>query len=107
MEREEIIELVSTVTELNDASEFLSDEDIDLALATVIRLIAKPSLPPNVAAPLVVQTQALSSKFAMQAKNIILFGDSREDTKKRKNAFFNVSAELEKVSNALKYLVKQ
>lgn len=107
MEREEILELVSTVSELNDASQFLSDEDIDLALATIIRLIAKPNLPPQVAAPLVVQTQALSSKFAMQAKNIILFGDTREDTKKRKNVFFNVSAELEKLSQALKFLVRQ
>jgi hypothetical protein len=107
MEKEEIVELVSAVTELNDASEFLQDEDIDLALATIVRLCAKPNLPPNVAAPLVVQTQALSSKFAMQAKNIILFGDKREDTKTRKNVFFNISAELEKISQALKYLVKQ
>lgn len=106
MELDEVLLLIKSVTELNDTSEFLNDTDVDLALATIVKLAAKPNLPPSTAAPLVVQTQALSSKFAIQAKSIILFGDSREETKKRKNTFFNISAELEKLSNALKYLVK-
>jgi hypothetical protein len=109
MEEQSVAELISTVTELNDIHLYFMDEDVDAAMATIIKLISKPNLPPQVAAPLIVQTQALAAKFHMMAKAYVILPNdnvSKEDRAKRKNTLFSLSESLEKLSNALKYLVK-
>jgi len=101
-------EIISDVTELNEMSLYLMDEDVDEAMATVIKLVAKPNVPANVAAPLVVKLQALSTKFALQAKYYMLYGsvETKEEKTRKKNTMMTLSAELEKLANAVKYLVK-
>lgn len=103
-----IAEMISEVTELNEISLYFKDEDIDEAMATIIRLISKPNVPAHVAAPLVVKLQALSSKFSLIAKYYMLpYGEeNKEEKSKKKNTLMTLSAELEKLANALKYLVK-
>ena len=104
-----VAELISRVTELNEISLYFTDEDIDDAMATIIRLISKPNVPPHVAAPLIVQTQALSAKFHLMAKAYVIYPMdhlTKEEKTKRKNTLFSLSEVLEKLSHSLKFLVK-
>lgn len=108
-EEKTIPELISEITEFNEISDFLSDEDVDQAMATIIRLIAKPNVPASTAAPLIVQLQALSAKFDLMAKYHMLYTPTiKEDKTKsqKKNTFMTLSDQLEKLANAVKYLVK-
>lgn len=102
------LELISEITELNDIHLYFKDKDIDEAMASIIKMIARPNIPPQVAAPLVVKLQALSSKMALQAKYWMLYDvdETKEERSRRKNSLMTLSAELEKLSNAVKYLVR-
>ena len=60
-----VVELVNQVTEFNDLSEFMGDEDLDAALAYVVRLIANPDVAASKAPVHIVKLQALSAKFGM------------------------------------------
>lgn len=105
-EERSVSELVSDITEFNDMKEILQDKDVDEAMDIVIKLIAKPNVPPGTAAALVVQVQALSAKFALLAKYYMIYKKDGEEAKNKKNTFMTLTAELEKLANALKYLAK-
>lgn len=105
MERETTIELVSKITQFNDISDFMNDEDLDMALAYIVKLIAKPDLPFNAANKLIVQLQALSAKFAILARYYTTMEKSAESAKK-KNVYYTASEEVDKLVSALKYLIK-
>lgn len=105
MEREATIELVSKITEFNDLSDFMKDEDLDLALAYIVKLIAKPDLPFAAASRLVVQLQALSAKFAILARYYTTMEKSAESAKK-KNVYYTSAEEIDKLVAAVKYLSK-
>lgn len=108
VDRESILELVSVITEFNDISEFMQDENLDLAMASIAKLIAKPDIPIQKVPLLVVQIQALSSKFNIQAKYYTAWGLGKAGTpgNRKKEVYFTMGAELEKLANALKYLAK-
>jgi hypothetical protein len=103
----EILESVSRITEWNDLSEFMKDEDLDSALATVVKLIAKPDVPFAQAHTLIVRLQALSAKFGIQARVYTTFavpGD--KDAAKKKNVYYTMNEEIDKLVAALKYSAK-
>lgn len=102
-----ITELVSEITEFNEISLYLQDEDVDAAMEKIINLIARPNVPLDKVGPLVVWLQALSVKFNLQGKYHMLYstGEKEEKTRK-KNTYLALSDDLEKLANALKYLVK-
>lgn len=106
-EERSILELISDVTEFNEFHLYFMDEDVDQAMAAIIKLISKPDAT-RAAAPLVVRLQALSSKFALMAKYHMLYDteETKEEKTRKKNTFMTLSAELEKLANAVKYLVK-
>jgi hypothetical protein len=107
-EDKSVLEMISEVTEFNEFHLYFKDEDVDDALGSLIKLIAKPNVPPATAAPLVVKLQALSSKFALMAKFYMLYDndETKEAKSRKKNTLMTLSAELEKLSNAVKYLVR-
>jgi hypothetical protein len=105
-EERSISELISDITEFNDISIYLKDEDVDSAMAKIINLVARPDVPPKLVAPLIVKLQALSVKFNLQAKYYMLYSVEKEEKIKKKNTYLSLSDGLEKLANALKYLVK-
>lgn len=107
-EETSVLELISEVREFSEMHLYFQDEDIDEALGTLIKLIAKPNVPATVAAPLVVKLQALSSKFSLMGKFYMLYDtdETKEAKTRKKNTLLTLSNELEKLSNAVKYLVK-
>lgn len=107
-EDKSILSMISEISEFMELHLYFKDDDVDEALGTLIRLIAKPNVPATTAAPLVVKLQALSSKFALMGKVYMLYDldITKEEKTRRKNMLLTFSAELEKLSNAVKYLVK-
>lgn len=106
-EDKSILEMISEVTEFNELHLYFKDNDVDEAMGAIIRLIARPDAT-RAAAPLVVKLQALSSKFALMGKYYMLYDtdETKEAKTRKKNTLLTLSAELEKLSNAVKYLVK-
>jgi hypothetical protein len=97
-----VIEQISTITEFNDMSEFMNDKDLDTALDLIIKLITKPDVPSAKAPSLIVQLQAISSKFAMQARFYTTF-EKGGDASKKKNTYYTAADTIDKLVDALKY----
>jgi hypothetical protein len=97
-----VIEQISTITEFNDMSEFMNDKDLDTALDLIIKLITKPDVPSVKAPSLIVQLQAISSKFAMQARYYTTF-EKGGDASKKKNTYYTAADAIDKLVDALKY----
>ena len=99
---------VSRVTEFNDLNDFMKDPDLDAVLDLVIRMIAKPDVPPVKAAALLVQLQALSFKFSMLSTtySTIKKGPPGSPNNNRKNIYYTVSSSLDSLVAALKFLAK-
>lgn len=105
--KEELLELVSNVSEINNISEELNDELVDEALGIIIRLTMNDDVTPGAAAKLVVKTSAMSQQFKMRAKNFMYFETSAsQDKKARKGIYMSLHESLEALSNALKYIAK-
>jgi len=98
------IEHVSKVTEFNDLSDFMKDEDLDTALAFVVKLIAKPDVPPATVSRLIVQLQALSTKFAIAGRYYESFG-TKEDRQK-KDIYKSMNHHINELVAALKYYMR-
>jgi len=96
------LEMISSVTEFNDMSEFMNDKDLDQALELMIKLIAKPDVPPSAAPSLIVKLQAISAKLAMQARYYTTFEKGGENSKK-KNTYYTAAEAIDKLVDALKY----
>jgi len=104
---ESVVELVSKVTVFNDLSELLQDEDVDAALARVVKLIAKPDVPFAAVIPLIVELQSLSAKFGIMARYYTSFGDSKnKEEMKRKALYYTLNEEISKLADALKYAAR-
>ena len=101
----EAISSVERVNELAEIGDYMSDEDLDNAFDKVIKLISKPDVPTKVVAPLIVELQAMSVKFKMQAKYYMLY-EKGGDAAKRKNTYLSMSDGLDRLVDSLKYLVR-
>ena len=101
-EQSTVIEQISQITEFNDMSEFMNDKDLDAALDLIIKLITKPDVPSAKAPSLIVQLQAISAKFAMQARYYTTF-EKGGDASKKKNTYYTAADTVDKLVDALKY----
>ena len=61
------LELISNITEFNDLHEFMKDEHLDKALSIVVKLLMNPDVPSAKAPMLIMELQAMSTKFAVMS----------------------------------------
>lgn len=107
-------ELLLSVAELNNISEFLQDEQVNQTLAHVVSLIEDPNKPPHLAATLVVALTAISVAYNLKAKNYQLLApmqsgltaDEKKSITVKKNLYYSLSEGTEKLANALKFIVR-
>lgn len=105
MADENTLELISKVTEFNDLSEFMKDEQLDMALARVVKLMMKAEVPASVAPRLIVELQALSTKFALLAAyySTVAKGPSGSVNANKKNIYYSTKEAINALVDALKY----
>lgn len=99
---ENVFELISTITEFNDISEYMNDKELDMALDLIIKLVSKPDVPAGTAPQLIVKLQAISAKLAIQARYYTTFEKGGESSK-RKNTYYTAAEAIDKLVDALKY----
>lgn len=102
---ETTIELISEITEINELSDYMQDKDLDKALELVIKLIVKPDVPAVKAPDLIVQLQALSTKFAILARYYTSF-EKGVDASKKKNVYYTINTAIDKLVDSLEYSAK-
>jgi hypothetical protein len=107
-EQPTILELVSQITEFNDIHDLVQDDNLDEALAIVVKLIMRPDVPPAKAMLMIVQLQALSAKFQILAMNYTSINPGKTGTlnNKKKNVYYTMSDAIDKLVSALKYTVR-
>jgi hypothetical protein len=100
---ENTIDIINQINDFNDLSEYMQDEEITQALIAIAKLIAKPDIPPDKAARLIIQIQAYSAKFAMLAS---WYANVKKDDRAKKNIYYSAREALDKLSDALKYTIR-
>ena len=105
-DEESTLELVSSITELNDLHEFLSDDKLDEAMETIVKISMNPNLKPATAAKLIVQLQALSAMFAFKATYYQTIGRNGAEESHKKNVYYTAKDSITKLVDALKYTAK-
>lgn len=104
---ENALELVSQVTELNDLHEFMEDDELDRALHCVIKLyMEKGKLNPVQASALIVELQALATKFALLGTYYMTIGKKGTVETHKKNVYFTLKDSITKLVDSLKYVSK-
>jgi hypothetical protein len=97
------VDLLNSVNQFNEISEFMQDEELTKALVAVAKLIANPDIPPAKATLLIVQLQSYATKFAMLAS---WYSHVKKDERAKKNIYYSAKDTMERLVDALKYTVR-
>ena len=89
--------------------DFLKDDDLDVALGLIVKLIANSDVAPQKAPPLIVKVQALSAKYQLMAAmyTTVLKGKAGSEEYLKKSLYYSLSDTLDKLAQSLKYLARQ
>jgi hypothetical protein len=103
-----MLDYIDKITEFNDIHEFMNDEDLDEALDIIVKLVMKPDVPPASATLLVTKLQAMSAKFGVLATwyTTVAKGPSGSVNHTKKNVYYTLSDQCDKLANALKYVAR-
>jgi len=101
------LELISEVTEFNDLHDFMEDEQLDRALHLVVKLyLEKGRMNPAQAAALIVELQALATKFAVLGTYYMTIGKKGAEETHKKNVYMTLKDSITKLVDSLKYVSK-
>ena len=108
MESKNTLELISEITEFNELHEFMKDEHLDKALSIVVKLLMNPDIPAAKAPSLIIELQAMSTKFSVLASiySTIMKDKAGTENNNKKNVYYSIKESLDKLVDALKYVVR-
>lgn len=108
MSENNTLELISQITEFNDLHSFMQDDQLDKALSIVVKLLMNPDVPAAKAPLLIIELQAMSTKFAMLASvySTIAKDKAGTDNNNKKNIYYSAKESIDKLVDALKYVVR-
>lgn len=101
------LELISLISEFNELHEFMHDEQIDRALELIVKLIvAQGDIPTQKIPFVIVELQALATKFAIQASYYGNMGKGGVREAHIKNVCYTMKEAIGKLVDSLKYIVR-
>ncbi len=102
------LELINKITEFNDLHEYMKDDQLDKALAIVVKLLMNPDVPAAKAPQLIIELQAMSTKFSMMAAVYSTIAKDKAGTanNNKKNIYYSAKESIDKLVDALKYVVR-
>ena len=108
MSEKNTLELISDITEFNDLHEYMKDEQLDKAMAIVVKILMNPDVPAAKAPGLIIELQAMSTKFGMLAAYYTTIAKDKAGTvnNNKKNIYYSVKESIDKLVDALKYVVR-
>lgn len=108
MEDKNTLELISQITEFNDLHSFMKDDQLDKSLSIVVKLLMNPDIPAAKAPSLIIELQAMSTKFSMLAAVYSTIAKDKAGTENnnKKNIYYSAKESIDKLVDALKYVVR-
>lgn len=108
MEERSTLKDVQMIDEFVQLNDFLQDDDLEMFLDLLTKLIAKPGMEPGMAVKLIVILQALSAKYAVLAAvyTTILRDKSGTENNHKKNIYYSLKEALDRIVDSLKYMAK-
>lgn len=99
-------ELLSMISEFNSIHEYMEDDELDRCLVNVVKLIMKPDVPAHRAPSLIVELQAMATKFAILSSYYSNQGRGGPKETHKKNMYYTLNAAITKLVDSLKYTAK-
>jgi len=102
------IDLINQISEFSDIHEFIKDNELDEAMAAIVKIISKPDIPPTQAVTLIAKLQAISAKFSILASwySTAAKGPTGSPNNIKKNIYYSAKESLDKMVDSLKYIVR-
>jgi len=102
------IDLINQVAEFNDINEFMKDDEVDEALALIVKIYTKPDIPSTQAVVLIAKLQAMSAKCGILATyySTIAKGPTGSISNKKKNVYYTLKDSIDKLVDSLKYVAR-
>jgi hypothetical protein len=99
------LDLISKVTEFNDLHDYMKDDQLDRALAMIVKLVMNPDVPPAKAPMLIIELQAISTKLAILASYYSTIAKDKTGTinNNKKNIYYSGKEAIDRLVDALKY----
>jgi hypothetical protein len=97
---------MTTLEEVNglyEISEYMDDKELTSALEFIAKVIMKPDIPINVVTIELVRLQAIAAKMGLRAT---WMANVDKSDRAKKNLYYTASAEIDKLCQSLKYLIK-
>lgn len=101
-----ILEQVEELRELKAMHEFLQDEEFDRLLEVVIKCLRKPDTLPSNVEQVILELQAISTKFAIYIAFYKNVGTKNDDARKRKDTYYTLRDATNNLVDAMKYVAK-
>ncbi len=104
-ETSNILELISSITEINDISEYMQDDQLDRGLAAVVKLVSRPDVPAQRAVSLITELQAISAVLKVKKIYYMTIAKDKAGTpnNNKKNIYATVADAIDKLVDVLKY----
>ena len=108
MSDKSVLELISDVTEFNDLHDLMKDEQLDRALAIIVKLIMNPDIPSAKAPMLIIELQAISAKLTVLAAYYTTIARDKSGTLNynKKNIYYSTKEAIDRLVDALKYAAR-
>ena len=108
-DRETTLEIISSITLLNDLHDCMKDYQLDRAMEICIKIAVNPqAIPPNRVAFVIVELQAISMQLALKAVHYATFVKPKvgQPGYGNKNVYHTGRDSIDKLVDALKYLAR-
>ena len=94
------LEMINGLAEI---AEFMEDEELNIALTMIAKLIIKPDIPMPVAAIEIVRLQAIAGKLALKAT---WMANVDKNNRAKKNIYYTAAEAVDNLVSALKYIMR-
>jgi predicted S18 family serine protease len=94
---------VDLLNGLSEIAEYMQDDELMHALVTISKLVLRPDVPLNAATVEIVRLQAIAAKMAFRAT---WMANVDKADRSKKNIYYTASAEIDKLVNSLKFLIR-
>jgi hypothetical protein len=94
------LEMINGLAEIAD---FMQDEELNIALTMIAKLIIKPDIPAPVASIEIVRLQAIAGKLALKAT---WMANVDKNNRAKKNIYYTAAEAVNNLVSALKYIMR-
>jgi hypothetical protein len=94
---------IEMINGLSEIAEFMEDEELNVALTMIAKLIIKPDIPMPVAAIEIVRLQAIAGKLALKAT---WMANVDKNNRAKKNIYYTAAEAVNNLVSALKYIMR-